>query len=90
MEVRANNDLGEGINYDNNPCKKTRLLEAGNLFFHEAFHYNTHELVDDNLTFVLRQRNGEEIGRHTVRNMKYWYEESGSGKVYNIQKSRFL
>lgn len=76
------------MHYHNNLARKTLLIEADTKLFYSCFHYNTTELVDDNLTFVLKTREGTVLGNYTIRNLKFFHREGVSGNPSAMQRSR--
>ena len=57
-------------------------MNARNAVWNASFHYNTIELVDDNITFILKSKDGSELGRHTERNLKFWRKKDERCKTY--------
>jgi hypothetical protein len=57
-------------------------VNARNAVWNASFHYNTIELVDDNITFILKSKDGSELGRHTERNLKFWRKRDERCKIY--------
>jgi hypothetical protein len=85
--VRTDSLSYEQNSYESPSGRKTRLLEKDNLVFNESFHYNTSELFDDNLTFILRAKDGHEFGRHTIRRLRDWHRhERFTGTLRNTKR----
>ena len=80
IEVRADDYDLDVVSYEKNPSRKTRLIDPSREGWNDSFHYNTKELHDDNLTFIVRLEDGTELARHTERNLKFWERERRNGK----------
>lgn len=90
VEVTTDEANFDRISYENSDAKKTRLIDPSRTQeWNQSIHYNTTELVDDNLTFILKHRDGTEIGRTTERNIKFWHRQLLSGTSFITKQKPF-
>ncbi len=71
MEVRneTNMDRVSRSMIKADDVQQTELVPRNDAEWNHNFFYNTGEMVDDNITFILREDNKEEVGRETIRNL---------------------
>lgn len=57
------------------PARVTKLVSKNNPTWEEDFYYNNNVVLDDNISFILRDERNKEVARTEVRNLSLQRQE---------------